>query len=418
MPLKDVSVRYTTMKKFAAIVALIATSAFGLRGAGQEKRAHVSDDLLGHITRHTSTRTRVIVHGDAAALAALTTRHHVQVLRMLADGAVVCGQQRRDRRDRRATRPTSTCPATRSSGSACRSPISRPRPTRCAPASPAGCWGIGAIPASPARGLASRSSTPGSRRTPRWPIRSSPTSASSPAIRRSPTRFGHGTHVAGIIAGNSTAAQSVTGLFNGGIAPGVQLINVRVLGRRRRRADERRDRRHPVGDCEPRPLQHPRHQPVARSSGDGAGRDRSAVRGGRAGRRGRHRRRRRGRQRRRRRRRHEDSRRHQLARQFAVGDHRRLAQHLGHGAARRRHGHHLQLARSGALRRRREAGRCGARQQDCVARGERLVPRGRLSVAAPRGQRHQRLHATERHEHGHADGQRRRRAPAAGHVRA
>jgi serine protease AprX len=42
--------------------------------------------------------------------------------------------------------------------------------------------------------------------------------------------FGHGTHVAGIIAGNSTASKSVTGLFNGGIAPGVQLINVRVLG--------------------------------------------------------------------------------------------------------------------------------------------------------------------------------------------
>ena len=42
--------------------------------------------------------------------------------------------------------------------------------------------------------------------------------------------FGHGTHVAGIIAGNTTAAQSVTGLFNGGVAPGVQLVNVRVLG--------------------------------------------------------------------------------------------------------------------------------------------------------------------------------------------
>ena len=34
-------------------------------------------------------------------------------------------------------------------------------------------------------------------------------------------QFGHGTHVAGIIAGNTTAAQTVTGLFNGGIAPGV-----------------------------------------------------------------------------------------------------------------------------------------------------------------------------------------------------
>ncbi|HET6957034.1 MAG TPA: S8 family peptidase, partial [Vicinamibacterales bacterium] len=42
--------------------------------------------------------------------------------------------------------------------------------------------------------------------------------------------FGHGTHVAGIIAGNGSAAASVTGLFTGGVAPGVQLVNVRVLG--------------------------------------------------------------------------------------------------------------------------------------------------------------------------------------------
>jgi serine protease AprX len=39
--------------------------------------------------------------------------------------------------------------------------------------------------------------------------------------------FGHGTHVAGIIAGAPT---SVTPLYTGGIAPGAQLINVRVLG--------------------------------------------------------------------------------------------------------------------------------------------------------------------------------------------
>jgi serine protease AprX len=42
--------------------------------------------------------------------------------------------------------------------------------------------------------------------------------------------YGHGTHVAGIIAGNRAAATSVTSLYDGGIAPGVQLVNVRVLG--------------------------------------------------------------------------------------------------------------------------------------------------------------------------------------------
>ena len=42
--------------------------------------------------------------------------------------------------------------------------------------------------------------------------------------------YGHGTHVAGIIAGNTSAAKYVTAAFAGGTAPGVKLVDVRVLG--------------------------------------------------------------------------------------------------------------------------------------------------------------------------------------------
>ena len=42
--------------------------------------------------------------------------------------------------------------------------------------------------------------------------------------------FGHGTHVAGIIGGNRTAATSVTSDFAGGSAPSVKFVDVRVLG--------------------------------------------------------------------------------------------------------------------------------------------------------------------------------------------
>ena len=42
--------------------------------------------------------------------------------------------------------------------------------------------------------------------------------------------FGHGTHLAGIIGGNLSAAKYVTSDFYGGSAPSVKLIDVRVLG--------------------------------------------------------------------------------------------------------------------------------------------------------------------------------------------
>jgi serine protease AprX len=43
--------------------------------------------------------------------------------------------------------------------------------------------------------------------------------------------FGHGTHIAGIVGGNTSAAKYVTPAFAGGTAPAVKLIDVRVLGR-------------------------------------------------------------------------------------------------------------------------------------------------------------------------------------------
>jgi serine protease AprX len=42
--------------------------------------------------------------------------------------------------------------------------------------------------------------------------------------------FGHGTHVAGIVGGNRSAATYVTAAYAGGSAPSVKLVDVRVLG--------------------------------------------------------------------------------------------------------------------------------------------------------------------------------------------
>jgi serine protease AprX len=49
-----------------------------------------------------------------------------------------------------------------------------------------------------------------------------------PAVGGDP--FGHGTHLAGIVGGSATAARNVTAAYSGGSAPGVSLIDVRVLG--------------------------------------------------------------------------------------------------------------------------------------------------------------------------------------------
>ena len=54
------------------------------------------------------------------------------------------------------------------------------------------------------------------------------------AVSFEPTRtgdpFGHGTHIAGSIGGNTTAAKYVTSAYAGGSAPAVKFIDVRVLG--------------------------------------------------------------------------------------------------------------------------------------------------------------------------------------------
>jgi serine protease AprX len=53
--------------------------------------------------------------------------------------------------------------------------------------------------------------------------------SSEPGVTGDP--FGHGTHIAGTIGGNGSAAKYVTSAYSGGSAPAVRFIDVRVLGR-------------------------------------------------------------------------------------------------------------------------------------------------------------------------------------------
>ena len=218
-----------TMKQAIAIVALIATSALGVRGAGQEHRAHLSDDLLGLAARHTSGRTRVIVHGDAAALAALTARHPVQVLRQLADSAVISvnSAELDDLAADSAIDHLSGDPLVQV-GMSISNQSTAADQVRAGVAG--GLLGLGAIPGVSGQGIGVAIVDSGI--SPHAALVGKVVAnvsliAGDPSVGDA---FGHGTHVAGIIAGNATAARSVTPLFTGGLAPGVQLVNVRVLG--------------------------------------------------------------------------------------------------------------------------------------------------------------------------------------------
>src|SRR5262249_8502690 len=89
---------------FAA--GLIVLSVYGLRGAAPPHRASLSDDLRQHQTRHTTARTRVIVHGDPFAIDAIADRYHLQVLRRLERLAVLAANS--DELDRLSGDPAIT----------------------------------------------------------------------------------------------------------------------------------------------------------------------------------------------------------------------------------------------------------------------------------------------------------------------
>ena len=185
--------------------------------------------------------------------------------------------------------------------------------------------------------------------------------------------YGHGTHVAGIIAGSGAGSRGADGGAYIGMAPATGLISIRVLGDGRLGPRVGRHQGHRVVGQEQRQVQHPRDQSLARSSRDVALQGRSAGEGGRARGRQRHRRRLLGRQSGQDGRRHADRRRHRLARRHAWRADGGSAEHARHGRAERRWRRDVQLARSGrrsgsAVDVGAQAGRRCAGQRDCVGR--------------------------------------------------
>jgi serine protease AprX len=210
--------------KLIAVVALIAIApSIGVRGAG--RRAHLSIDLLQHEAKNSAARVNVIVSGSRDDVERLADAHGVAIVKWLRNGAVVRANslELTDLAGDVGLLELSGDPLVKP-GLAISNQTMAADQTR---NGTSGLLGIGAIAGVTGKdiGVAVVDSGITSHQAVKYKI-----AASVSFVPNDPSvddAYGHGTHVAGIIAGS---ASSITGQYTSGIAPGVQLINVRVLG--------------------------------------------------------------------------------------------------------------------------------------------------------------------------------------------
>lgn len=216
---------FSRFLKFAAILAMIVGSTLGV--GGQRHRAKLSSDLLSFEARRTNARARVIVRGSQMEIEALASRHGVAIARWLSDSAVLLANSAQisalasERDVLSGDVPVAAFMDVSESSTAA---------DQVQAGQPGLLLGIGAIPGVTGAGVTVAVVDSGISA---HPALTGKVVASVSKVSGDPSTadaHGHGTHIAGIIAGNSTASKYVTSLYRGGIAPDVRLVNVRVLG--------------------------------------------------------------------------------------------------------------------------------------------------------------------------------------------
>lgn len=212
---------------WSAIAALVLGSTLGLHGAGH--RAQLSLDLLKHESRHSPAAARIIVHGTRAEVEALAARHHLTVARMLNDSAVLLANSAE------ITELAADAASDILSGDVPVAPFMSVSNVSTAAdqvkAGSPGVLGLGKLAGVTGQGITIAVIDSGIASS--HPALSQKVIASVNLVSGESQvgdMFGHGTHIAGIIAGNASAAAGVTNLYSGGIAPGARLVSVRVLG--------------------------------------------------------------------------------------------------------------------------------------------------------------------------------------------
>ena len=212
--------------RWAVVLVCCVTSGLTLRGSNTPHFATLSSDLAKHLANHSAVQKRVIVGGTDAQIDALAATHHLVVVRRLEGAAVVLANS-----SELADLATDAGVAHLSGDVPVRTWLSVSNKATAADqarAGTSGLLGIGALPAVTGKGIgvAVVDSGINSQHT---ALQNKVVAAVSFVTGDASTAdaFGHGTHVAGIIAGLPT---TVTSLYTGGMAPGANLVNVRVLG--------------------------------------------------------------------------------------------------------------------------------------------------------------------------------------------
>jgi serine protease AprX len=224
--LQDSRVRSHCLRA-AAIAALVLGSALGLH-AGH--RAHLSLDLLAYESRHGSAPARVIVHGSRGHVEAIAARHHLSVARFLEDSAVLFANSAEitelasDPANDVLSGDVPVSPFMSVSNGATAADQTRT-------GTPGLLLGIGGIAGVTGQGVTVTVVDSGIDAHPALSQKVVANVSLVSGDSRVGDAFGHGTHIAGIIAGDGSAAADVTNLYTGGIAPGARLVNVRVLGK-------------------------------------------------------------------------------------------------------------------------------------------------------------------------------------------
>ena len=222
------SVRRVTpaVAKVLAVCLWLSVTAAGQSGSFV---ASLSGDLLALLLRGGTAPVRVIVRGDVQAIQNVAARDGLVVRRVL-DGLVVLEASPAELYSLRQvsgveaiSRDARVSPLMTVSAKAMAADQAR--------AGDSGLFGIGGYPAVIGRGVGVAIVDSGIAQHKALVGKVMASVSFVTGDSSTDDGFGHGTHIAGIIAGSGSPASKVTSRYEGGIAPGAHLINVRVLGR-------------------------------------------------------------------------------------------------------------------------------------------------------------------------------------------